>query len=322
MKRAVGIVVVAALIAAGAWWWLRAQAPEGPRPYLGYVEAETLLVAPEQTGRIVALPVAEGGEVAAGALLFALDDQTATAARAEAQARTARARADLADLRAAQQRPAQIDVLQATRRRAEAALELSRAELARQEALYRQKVIAEARLDQARTAFKRDQSALAEAERAIDAARLPGRESQIVAAEAAVEAAEQARRQAEVMLAQRRVTAPASGRVLDLLYRVGEVAAAGQPVVELLPPANLKLRFYVPEPQVAVLRHGQQVGVACDGCPEGLTATIDFIAPESEYTPPVIFSRAERAKLVFRIEARPTVPTPALKPGLPIEIRP
>jgi HlyD family secretion protein len=110
--------------------------------------------------------------------------------------------------------------------------------------------------------------------------------------------------------------------VLDTLYRVGEVVPAGQPVIEMLPPENVKLRFHVPETAVARLAFDQTVAIACDGCPAGLTATISYIASEAEFTPPVIFSRQERAKLVFVVEALPTAPAPALRPGLPVEVRP
>lgn len=322
MRRLAGLVVVAVLTGAAGFWLWQAGAPDGPRPYLGYVEAETMLVAPKRTGRLVELTAVEGAVVAAGAPLFALDAEEETAAVKEAAARLDGARAQLADLRAARQRPAQIDVLEAARRQAEAALDLSRAELERQQRLYQKGVISEARLDQARTTFRRDRSALAEAARTIEAAQLPGREAEIDAAAAEVEASTAALTRARIVLADCSVAAPRGGRVLDILYRVGEVVPAGQPVVEVLPPENILVRFYVPEPAIAGLVYGQRIAIACDGCPAGLTGEISFIASEAEFTPPVIFSRQERAKLVFLVEARPAASTPALKPGLPVEVRP
>lgn len=322
MKRAIGIVVGASLLAALAWYTLRPTGPDGPQPFLGYVEADTLLVAPEQTGRLTEIGVEEGQDVAAAAPLFALDDEAATEAVREAAAHARKVRAQLQDLREAQQRPEQVNMLQASRRQAQAALDLSTAELRRQETLFRQGVVAEARLDQARTTYRRDQNRLAEIERSIEAAQLPGRASQIAAAEAEVEVAAAALRQAEIALDQRRIAAPKAGRVLDVLHRVGEVATAGQPVVELLPPENLRVRFYVPQARIATVAHGDRVAIACDGCPSGLVGEVTFIAPESEYTPPVIFSRQERAKLVFRVEARPMQTPELLRPGLPVEVRP
>jgi HlyD family secretion protein len=107
--------------------------------------------------------------------------------------------------------------------------------------------------------------------------------------------------------------------VQDVFFRAGEVVNAGQPVLSLLPPQNLRLRFYVPEPLLATLSLGQAIFVTCDSCPAGPEAKISFISREAEYTPPVIFSEQERAKLVFRVEARPTAPL-NLPLGLPLSV--
>ena len=96
-----------------------------------------------------------------------------------------------------------------------------------------------------------------------------------------------------------------AGLVVDTLYRPGEWVPAGAPVVSLLPPANVKIRFYVPETTVGTLRLGDAVSVHCDGCGADIAAAIRFIAPQAEFTPPVIYSRENRAKLVFLVEARP-----------------
>lgn len=322
MKRLVAILVVALLVGAATYWFLRLDSANGPPAFLGYVEAEPLLVAPKATGRLVTLAVEEGAVIDAGDLVFALDDGDEAAAIDEAAARLERARAQLADLRAARQRPAQIEALEARRQEAQAALDLSRAELARQQRLNEQGVASQAQLDRARAAFRRDRSALVEIERQIEAAQLPGREAEIAAAEAEIAAGAAVLERARIALTERRVAAPRGGRVLDIYYRVGEVVPAGQPVAEILPPENIKVRFYVPETAVAALSHGQRVAIACDGCPGDLGGTITYIASESEFTPPVIFSRQERAKLVFLVEARTAEPAPALRPGLPVEVRP
>jgi len=126
--------------------------------------------------------------------------------------------------------------------------------------------------------------------------------------------------QAEWKLSQMTGTAPADATVIDTLYRPGEVAAAGQPIVQLLPPGNIKLRFYVPEtvvPQVAV---GQKVIVTCDGCGAPIAGTVRFISPRAEFTPPVIYSREQRARLVFMVEARPSAPNDVLRVGQPIDV--
>jgi HlyD family secretion protein len=196
-------------------------------------------------------------------------------------------------------------VLRAQEERARAQLELSQHEFDRQQALYQRGISAKARLDQAEAALGRDKAAHEEVLREIAAAQLAGRSAEITAAEAAMLAAEAALRQAETRLAKRRITAPAAGRIQDVYFRPGEVVTAGQPVLALLPPTNRLLRFYVPEPLLATLTLGDTVQVTCDLCPSPLAARISFISREAEFTPPVIFSDEERAKLVFRVEARP-----------------
>jgi len=128
---------------------------------------------------------------------------------------------------------------------------------------------------------------------------------------------------AEWRIGQRHVTAPAAGVVADVLARPGETIPAGGPVVSLLPPENILVRFFVPEALLAKVHSGDKVALRCDGCPADLAATISFISPQAEYTPPVIYSEASRAKLVYMVEARPPPAEAALiNPGQPIAVRP
>jgi len=141
--------------------------------------------------------------------------------------------------------------------------------------------------------------------------------------EAAVAAAKAALGMAEWRLSQRRVTAPAAGRIADVLARPGETMAAGAPVVSLLPPGNIFVRFFVPETDLATIHLGDRVAILCDSCPADLAANVSFIAPQVEYTPPVIYSEESRAKLVIMIEARPPVERASvLNPGQPVTVRP
>jgi HlyD family secretion protein len=152
-------------------------------------------------------------------------------------------------------------------------------------------------------------------------AKLPARIDRIIAAQATVEARRAALADAEWQLSKRQEIAPADARVEDVFYRLGETAAAAAPVVSLLAPEQLKLRFFVPEPDLARLSVGQKVAVSCDNCAAGLTATIRFIARKAEFTPPVIYSLTRREKLVFMVEATPDDLTQPWHPGLPIDIR-
>jgi HlyD family secretion protein len=320
MKR-LAILIVLLLAGFGAAIWYVRQKEAATAGFQGYVEGDLVLMAPEESGRIARLAVEAGDQVAEGQMLFALEASAQIALVEEAKAKLGQAKAQLENLRDAGQRPEQIAILEAARSRAQAALEFSAGDVQRQRILFDRGYSSKARLDQAEAAFERDKAALDEVERQITAAQLSGRGSEILAAEAAVKAAEAALQQAQTRLDKRHVEAPASARVQDIYFRAGEVVLAGQPVLALLPPANLKIRFYVPEPVLATLALGQIVAVFCDSCPADLRARVTYLSQEAEFTPPVIFSEQERSKLVFRAEARP-IGEVALPTGLPVTVRP
>jgi HlyD family secretion protein len=127
----------------------------------------------------------------------------------------------------------------------------------------------------------------------------------------------------EWRLSQRHVTAPAAGRIADVLARPGETVAAGASVVSLLPPGNIFVRFFIPEADLPAMHLGDRVAIVCDGCPPDLSGMISFIAPRAEYTPPVIYSDESKSKLVFLIEARPRADqAQLLNPGQPVIVKP
>lgn len=321
MKRAllIGLAVILAAGGFGAWYLLRPQATI--QGYQGYVEGYLVFMAPEDGGRIETLSVDSADQVKKGDGLFVLESSMQLAQRNESDAKLQQARAELADLQAALQRPEQIAILKAQEERAKAQLSLSQTELDRQRTLYERGIAAKAQYDQARTAFERDKAALEEVQRQIEAGGIAARSATIRAAQANVEAAEAALNQAETRLAKRRVAAPADAQVQDVFFRAGETVNAGQPVLSLLPPENRRIRFYVPEPKLATILLGREIAVTCDGCQPGLLARISFIAREAEFTPPVIFSQEERAKLVFRVEAKPADGAD-LPIGLPVTVIP
>jgi HlyD family secretion protein len=146
-----------------------------------------------------------------------------------------------------------------------------------------------------------------------------GTQKDFDAAQSALRDAEARLNWAKTRLARRSVASPATGSIQQVYYRPGEVVAAGRPIVSLLPPGNLKVRFYVPEAMLPKLSAGDPVKVSCDGCAPDLVAHVSFISRTSEYTPPVIYSLDERSKLVFLIEARPERPE-ALRVGQPVSV--
>ena len=123
----------------------------------------------------------------------------------------------------------------------------------------------------------------------------------------------------ETRLARRKGFAPVAGTIQQIYFREGEMVQAQRPVLSIMPPGNMKIRFFVPESELPKLAIGDEVRVSCDNCSADLTAKIYFIATTAEYTPPVIYSLDERNKLVYLIQARPSRPD-ALRVGQPISI--
>jgi len=293
---------------------------ESDAGYQGYMEGEYLRIAAPEGGWIQTIAAVRGTQVAAGAPLFALDPVRERAAVAQAQADLARAQSDLADMRLGA-RPEEIAAIQAQITEAEAGERLAELTLARQAELVRTRSAPQARLDDAQMQQQQALAQVARMRAQLATARLPSRPDRIRAAEATVEVARHALEQAQWRLAQRQVASPAGGLVDDVVRRPGEWVPANGVVVSLLPPQNIRAVFFVPEPRRADFRPDQRIAVACSGCPEGLFARVSRVASEVEFTPPVIFSRETRAKLVFRIEAlmEPADRTPL--PGQPITAR-
>lgn len=284
----------------------------------GWVEADFVFVGPDETGRVETLAVHEGDQVAAGAPLFAVDADLQQADVHTAAAQVDEARARLARLESAQQRQEEIAVLEAQESRALAMLALSTSELDRQQALSVRGVAAQAHVDTARANFSRDKAALEEVRRQIAVGRLSAREEDIAGARQSLAAALARQTASATKLARRKLVSPVSGAVQQVYYRPGEMVPAGRPVLSILPPGNIKLRFFVAQALLPKIALGDSVEVTCDGCTP-LTARVSFIARSAEYTPPVIYSLEERNKLVFMVEARPEKPD-GLRVGQPVQV--
>jgi len=289
-------------------------------PLQGYAEGDYVRVAAPFAGTLVRLDVQRGAEVRAGAPLFALEAENEAAARREAEANVRQAEAQLEDLRKGK-RPSEIAAARAQLAQAEAAAALSARELVRQEDLLAKGFVSHQALDQARAARDRDRDHVTELREDLATALAGSRPDQIRAAHEQADAARQALAQADWRLRQRSVESTVAGSVTDTLYVLGEWVPAGSPVVSILPPGNVKVRFFVPEPRLGAVRVGERVQVACDGCGPAFEATISFISPTAEYTPPVIYSKDSRAKMVFLVEARPSATEAArLHPGQPMDV--
>lgn len=299
--------------------FLLAACDRGVESFTGYVEGDFTRPAPIASGRLVELAVARGDRVAAGALLFTLDDERERAARDLAAAQLEQARATLANLLVGK-RPEEIDEIRAQKKQADARLALAEATLKRQRELAAANVASRQRLDDALAEDRAARGQVKQLTAALTVAALPARKHEILGAEARVSAAEAELRQAQWQLDQRRVTAVRGARVEDSFFRVGEFVPAATPVLSLLPDSNIFIKFYVPQVALPHLAAGTMVEIRCDGCAQPVAAKVRFIAREAEYTPPVIYSEQTRDKLMFRVEATPQT-LAGLHPGLPVDVR-
>jgi HlyD family secretion protein len=290
--------------------------------YQGYIEGEYLYLAAPQSGYLKSLDAPRGSRVASGQLVFAIAADPDAQALAEAEARAGSAREKVENLREPHRQP-EIAALEANLNAAQAAMRLTHKRLQQQQALAQAKFVSQAALDDARSADEQAQAQVEAARQQLASFRATlGRAAEVRGAEADLQAAAALAAQKRWVVERKTVAAPAAGEIAETYYRPGEWVAAGAAVVSLLPDARRRLRFFVPETIVGTLRPGQAVEAGCDGCAAPIRAAIDFIAPQAEYTPPVIYSRGSREKLVFRVEAAPAPEQAAvLRPGLPIDVR-
>jgi HlyD family secretion protein len=178
--------------------------------------------------------------------------------------------------------------------------------------------IQQASVDMARASLANAQVAYDRAQTLVKTA--VGTQKALDDAEAALRTAQAQLVTAQTRLTRRKMMSPVAGSVQQIYYRPGELVPAGRPVLALLPPGNIKIRFFVPEAELARISLGQPVSVFCDGCKAEVPARVTFISRTAEFTPPVIYSLDERSKLVYLIEARTDMPN-ELRVGQPVDVR-
>ncbi len=310
-----GLLAVALALVAGLTLIPRLGRPE---VLTGYIEGEPLYLAAPVAGRVTAMAVVRGQAVAAGARLFVVDPQQPASARDQAAAEVSAAQAQAVDARKGQ-RPAELAVLDANIAAAEAKARDAQALLRRVSILAAKGFESKAALDDARANAQAAEAAATAAKRQRDAAALGARTDQIRAADARVAQAQAGLNGAAARLGDVAPTAPEAARVEDVFFQQGEWAPANQPILSLLPDARIKLRVFVPERALSAYRIGTVVHFTCDGCAKGLSAKINYVAPRPEFTPPVIYSREARDRLVYLVEAQPSA---RLNPGQPVDVEP
>jgi HlyD family secretion protein len=292
-----------------------------PSGYQGYLEGDFIYVAAPLSGQLEKLAVVKGSRVAVGAPLFTLEHASELAAQRQAADQLLAAQARLADAQKGS-RPSELATLEARLAQARSAAELSQLDLARQKNLYDTRVLAASDYDRARLTHEKNLSAVEELVTQLATARLGGRADALAAAAADVSAATAAKEKTDWAVAQKTQAAPRAALVYDTLFREGEFAAAGTPIVSLLPAENIKVRFFVPEAEFAALKAGATVRITITGRAAPLDARISYLSPSPEYTPPILYNRENRSKLVFMVEAifADTSAAADLHPGQPVDV--
>lgn len=310
---ALGFPLIAAVLVAGC-----SKAP--PDHLDGYVDTEPVRLASPVAGRLVELKADRGQSLNAGDIAYRLDTDSEQLSVAEAQARLRQAEAQARDLQTGK-RPVELTVYEANVRAAAATLHATEVDLKRQQDMNAQGYVSNSTLDVLKARRDAEAAQLEQMKAQLASARLAAREQAQAAAQAGVEVAKEQQAQRSWLLGQKTVLSPVSGRVEQVYYRPGEWVPAGSPVLSLLGAQSVKVRFYIPEPLLAKLPPGQRVKVRCDGCAQPLDATVDYVAREAEFTPPVIYNKDNRVRLVFLAEAKP-VPEQVkqLRPGQPVEV--
>ncbi len=288
--------------------------------YQGYVEGEFVHVASGVGGRLERLFVQRGQTIEVDAPLFQLESTQENAAVRQADETLAAAKAQLADLETGK-RSVEIDVIRAQRDQAVLAEKQSASQLERDAAQFEAGGIPRAQVDESRTRHDVDVARVRELTGQLVVAEQSARPEQIRAQSSQIAAADAVREQTRARLDEKRLVARQPGLIVDTLFREGEWVPPASPVVRMLPPANIKIRFFVPEPSLSLFPLGQKLAIQCDGCPTSVTGAVTYVSTEPEFTPPIIYSNDTRAKLVFMIEARPGDDgIRLLRPGQPVTV--
>jgi HlyD family secretion protein len=316
-------ILVGALLlsAAGLGAFLAFGLGGGQSPMLsGYVEGEPLYPASPVAGRLVQLNVKRGDVAAAGTLLFAVDPAQIAAQRDEAASQLVANQA-LAKGARTGQRPAELQQIQADLNAARAVLNEAEKSYARTQPLYEAGAASKASVDSALAARDRAKAQVASIEKRLQVAQLGQRTEQVTNAEQRVVQAEASLGALEARLADLSPVAPSAGRVEDVFFQPGEWVPANQAVMSFIPDDRVRLRFFAPQTEIAAYRIGASVTFSCDGCAKDLSAKITYVSPRPEFTPPVIYSREARDRMVFMVEAHPET-SAGLTPGQPIDVQP
>lgn len=299
---------------------LTACSPESENNVNGYIEGEYVYVSPYSGGILDEVNVVKGQKVAAGDKLFSVDNEIWGANLLQAQNEVDKAYANYANLSKGK-RKQELEVIIKQKAQAAAVLENAEKEFKRAQKLVKTKVVSQSDYDKRLADYENAEARVAELTASLETAMLSAREDELKAAQNDIEIAKQNLLKVKKQAANNMAVSKVGGQVEDVYFRLGEFVQAGNPVVSILPPENVKIRFFVSEKLFPKIKLNQPLTINCDGCSKGLAAAVSFISTKSEFTPPVIYSIESREKLVFMIETVFKDKTQNLHPGLPVTVR-
>ena len=300
---------------------LGACSPTPPTSYAGYVEGEYVYLSVPVSGYLSQLNLQRGARVQTDTAIFSVDAKLDETSLQQAVAQSQAALERVGNLNERRRSP-EVQGTEASLRAAQSALELANSHLQRTQSLASQHFVSELALDDARAQQRQAQAQWEAAQAALKLANEPiGRNAERAAAQADAKAAQSITQQRTWLVEHSTARSNSDGELVDIYFRVGEWVSAYKPVAAVLPDQGRLIRFFVPQSVLPLIQPGSTVRVQCDGCRKEFRATVEVIYPNAEFSPPVIFSKERREKLLFRIDARPQPDESALlPPGLPVSV--
>jgi HlyD family secretion protein len=310
------MVALLALLAAGIAAYALAPGPTAPAA-IGVVRETEIRIAPEVSGRLLALPVKSGDVVHAGDALARLDNPELAASVVEAHATAAASRADRDRVYAGPRRE-QVEMLDREVQKMQSNVTLAEQQFARVSALAANQHASRQELDQATAEIGVAQSALAVARsRHAEAAAGPIAEERALA-DAQVAAAEAAAVVLERRLAKTVLTAPVDGIVRVIVAEPGEAIAPGRPVLTLEAGRERWFSFVLREDRLAGVTVGAALALGTEAG-KTIPARISEIRGLGEFAT----WRAARAVgdhdlNSFTVRADPVADQDGLEPGMTV----
>lgn len=286
----------------------------------GYIEGEYVYISPTESGILDEIYVVKGQQIKQGDIIFSVSKDVWQANIIQAQNKLDQAIAQYTNLGKGK-RQQELDIIIEQKAQAEANFKNIELEYQRMSKLIQAEAISQAAYDKSFADYQSAKAKVAELNASLEAAKLSAREDELKSALNEIEIAKQELRKVKQQAGNNTAISKVTGIVHDVYFRLGETVSAGNPIVSILPPDNVKIRFYVSEKVLPKIKVNTPISVECDGCSEPISAKISYISTSSEYAPPVIYSTESRDKLLFLVEGHFDDNNQILPVGLPISVR-